>query len=64
MLHFEGTEGRLRLESPAHATPLLFAQCHGTAFRASIEIVGAKDVTVSCTQRSPSAFEYVCRWRE
>ena len=64
VVHFEGTEGRLRLEGPPGGSPLLFAQCHGTAIRAAVEIVGAKNVTVTCTQTSPSAFDYVCRWEE
>lgn len=64
VVHFEGTEGRLRLDCPPHATPLLLAQCHGTAVRATVEIVGAKNVTVACTQSGPSAFDYVCRWTE
>ncbi len=64
VVHFEGNEGRLRLDSPPHATPSLIAQCHGTAMRASMEIVGAKNVSVTCTQASPSVFDFVCRWTD
>lgn len=64
LVHFEGTEGRLRLDTPPHATPLLAARAHGTAMRAALEVVGAKNVTVTCTQSSPSVFDYVCRFSE
>ncbi len=64
VVHFEGNEGRLRLDSPPHATPLLIAQCHGTAMRASMEIVGAKNVSVTCTQASPAVFDFICRWTD
>ncbi len=64
VVHFEGNEGRLRLDSPLHATPLLIAQCHGTAMRAVMEIVGAKNVSVTCTQASPTVFDFVCRWTD
>lgn len=64
LVHFEGTEGRLQLLSPPQATPLLFAQCHGTAMRAALEIVGAKNVNVTCTQSGPGVFDYVCRYSE
>ncbi len=64
LVHFEGTEGRLRLDTPPNGTPLLAAQAHGTAMRAALEIVGAKNVTVTCTQTSPTVFDYVCRFTE
>lgn len=64
LVHFEGTEGRLRLDTPPNAVPLMVAQCHGTAVRAALEVVGAKNVTVTCTQNGPSVFDYVCRWSE
>jgi serine/threonine protein kinase len=64
VVHFEGTDGRLRLETPPYATPLLLARSHGLAMRAAVEIVGAKNVTVTCTQTSPSVFEYVCHFTE
>ncbi|MFT3709059.1 MAG: serine/threonine-protein kinase [Archangium sp.] len=62
VVHFEDRSGTLRLESPANGTPLLFAQAHGTAFRASVEMVGAKNVVVTCTQSSPTVFDYRCTW--
>ncbi len=64
VVRFEGTGGPLRLDSPPNGSPLLFAQCHGTAIRAAVEIVGAKNVTVTCTQSGPGVFDYVCRWTE
>lgn len=64
VVHFEGTEGRLKLDSPPYATPLLMARCHGTSIRAAVEVVGAKNVTVDCTQSGPGTFDYICRWTE
>lgn len=64
VVHFERTEGRLRLDFPGTATPVLLAQIHGTAFRASVELAGAKNVSVTCEQSSPTAFDYVCRWEK
>ncbi|MBL8910427.1 MAG: protein kinase [Archangium sp.] len=64
VVKFDEHEGLLRLEGPPNGTPLVVAQAHGTAVRATVEIVGAKNVSVKCTASSPTTFDYVCTWTD
>lgn len=64
VVKFEEHQGLLRLDGPAYGTPLVVAQAHGTAVRATVEIVGAKNVSVQCTASSPTTFDYVCTWTD
>ncbi|MFO0599105.1 MAG: protein kinase [Myxococcaceae bacterium] len=64
VVKFDANEGHLKLTSPHRATPLVFAKAHGTAIRATVEIVGAKNVKVDTTESGPGVFDFRVTWTD
>lgn len=55
--------GSVRLKCPPHHVPAVLAKCYATAFRAAIEIAGARNASIESHAIDASTIEYRGRWQ-
>lgn len=56
-------EAILRLSFPQMLVPHVLARAYATAYRAALELSGAKDISVECRDASSTGYTFVASWK-